>query len=213
MSKLDNLIEEGPSQASTNKIINNLPIIIFTLVTLILIIVIYLFVKYKDIDEENVVIEIDNINYNNTKDIYIDISGAVNVAGVYPMQSGQRVQDVLIKAGGLQEKADKRWIQMQLNLASTLNDGQKIYIPFEGEVREEKNSIESNSTLESSKLNINSASQTELETLPKIGPVIAKSIIEYRQNNGNFNDILDIKRVPGIGESLFEQIKEQISTN
>jgi len=211
MNGLDEFLDQ-PSQTST-KLLFSPYVIIFLLGSIILIITIICYVKYQKEEDKNVLIETKKENYIITKDIYIDISGAVNVAGVYPMQSGQRVQDVLIKAGGLQEKADKRWIQMQLNLASTLNDGQKIYIPFEGEVREEKNSIESNSTLESSKLNINSASQTELETLPKIGPVIAKSIIEYRQNNGNFNDILDIKRVPGIGESLFEQIKEQISTN
>lgn len=208
MSKLDNLIEEGPSQAPTNKIINNLPIIIFTLGTLILIIVIYLFVKYKDIDEENVVIEIDNINYNNTKDIYIDISGAVKIPGIYKLKSGDRVQDALIKSGNLLENAHKEWIQKKLNLASTLSDGQKIYIPFESEsILGLQNQTNTNL------ININQATASELEKLPRIGPAIATKIVEYRQNNGNFNSIEDIKQVPGISESLYQDIASLITTD
>lgn len=208
MSKLDNLIEEGPSQASTNKIINNLPIIIFTLGTLILIIVIYLFVKYKDIDEENVVIEIDNINYNNTKDIYIDISGAIKIPGVYKLKSGDRVQDAIIKSGNLLDNAHKEWIQKKLNLASTLSDGQKIYIPFESEsILGLQNQTNANL------ININQATASELEKLPRIGPAIATKIVEYRQNNGNFNSIEDIKQVPGISESLYQDIASLISTD
>lgn len=101
-----------------------------------------------------------------------------------------------------------------VNLAYTIQDGQKIYIPSEKD-EEDKNIITTGSLGmkdENKKtiININKATQTELEVLPGVGPSTAGSIINYRKEHGKFNTIDDIKNVSGIGEAKFEKIKEYI---
>ena len=125
-------------------------------------------------------------------------------------------------AGGSLEDADLA----KVNLAYTISDGQKIYIPKFGEVinsqsefseyislgfgnnelLEDENGISSGGD----KVNINTAKQTELETLPGIGPSTAQKIIDYRTKNGKFESIEDIQNVKGIGEGKFEEIKDSI---
>ena len=121
-------------------------------------------------------------------------------------------------AGGLKEEADLK----QINLAYVLEDGMKINIPSKNESRNEasnntenyttKENLNSSNNAKTSKVNINSATQTELETLPGIGPSTALKIINYRKEKGKFNKIEDIKNVNGIGESKFNKIKEFIKT-
>ena len=134
-----------------------------------------------------------------------------------------------IKHGGLKEEA----CVDDINLAYKLEDGMKIYIPSKQEKQEEKNTIaedltqkyittssglskeESDSQVtnsnKSAKVNINTATQTELETLPGIGASTAIKIIDYRKDKGKFKSIEDIKEVKGIGDSKFEKIKEYIT--
>ena len=123
-------------------------------------------------------------------------------------------------AGGLKEDADLK----QINLAYVLEDGMKINIPSKNESTNESRNEASNNTenyiikenlnlsnnAKISKVNINSATQTELETLPGIGPSTALKIINYRKEKGKFNKIEDIKNVNGIGEIKFNKIKEFI---
>lgn len=104
-----------------------------------------------------------------------------------------------------------------MNLAYKLKDGQKIYIPSnieDGEevviVTEEGQGVLDGQVDENGKVNINTATQTELETLSGIGPSTALKIIEYRTKNGEFSNIEDIKNVPGIGDSKYESIMESI---
>lgn len=152
--------------------------------------------------------------------ILVHITGQVKNAGVVELQKGARVIDAVNKAGGFTEQADTE----EVNLAYELSDGIQIYIPEKSEVNndsereyittssgnnvvmEEKIMKDSNNTL----ININEATQTELETLPGIGPSIALKIISYREQEGEFLTIEDIKNVSGIGENKFENIKELI---
>ena len=97
-----------------------------------------------------------------------------------------------------------------------MQDGQKIYIPNQNETEEDimenlGETIEENRINSSSKVNINTATQTELELLSGIGPSIASKIISYRKENGKFKTIEDIKNVPGIGEAKFNSIQDQIT--
>lgn len=126
------------------------------------------------------------------------------------------------RAGGNLEDADLSCI----NLAYILSDGQKIYIPKKGEIIKSKsNQMEyvssdfgDNVLIEDGKdtgyggdkVNINTANQTELETLPGIGPSTALKIINYRKENGKYKTIEDIKKVSGIGDSKYNKIKELI---
>ena len=133
-----------------------------------------------------------------------------------------RVADAIEEAGGLKENADIE----KINLAYLVEDGMKINIPSKNErtteeeqsnikeiqnsnvVQEENINFENN---KSSKVNINTATKTELETLPGIGQSTALKIIEYRKEKGKFKNIEEIKQVNGIGENKFNKIKNLIS--
>lgn len=137
--------------------------------------------------------------------IVVDVEGAVESPGVYHVNSESRVQDAVIAAGGLSAQADREWVEKNINLAAKLKDGVKIYIPplRQGFVGQASTLGEMSSNL----ININTASQGELESLPGIGPVTAQKIIEGRQY-GSIEDLLDKKIVKS---SVFEKIKEKIS--
>lgn len=144
---------------------------------------------------------------NSEKNIVVDVSGAVEKPGVYSLASQSRIKDALISAGGFSSKADKDWVSKNLNLAQVVDDGSKIYIPFDGQ---DKNILGQTDENEE-KVNINTASASQLETLSGIGPSLAEKIISYREEKGPFQSLQDLMDVSGIGDSLFENIKNDIS--
>lgn len=147
--------------------------------------------------------------------IKIHIAGSVVDEGIVELEEGARIADAIEAAGGTTLDANMQ----KINLAYKLQDGQKIYIPNQNEDEEEieqnlgiiQNTEESTTNTIAGKININTAKQTELELLTGIGPSTATKIIEYRNTNGKFKTIEDIKNVPGIGEAKYESIKEQIT--
>ena len=150
--------------------------------------------------------------------IIVHIAGEVKNKGILTLPEGARIADAVEAAGGETKEADLDAV----NLAYVLQDGQKIYIPNKNEKQEEKayittesgNNIisqgENNSKGGNTKVNINEASQSELETLPGIGPSIASRIIEYREQNGKFSEIEDLQNVKGIGDAKFADIKDLV---
>ena len=154
----------------------------------------------------------ENMNTNEENDkekekIIVHITGEVKYAGVVVLKEGDRIVDAIEAAGGETDNADLN----KLNLAYIVSDGDKIYVPNKNEeignittVNEEINSEEQ------STININTASLKELMELPGIGEVTANKIIEYRTQNGKFGTIEELKNVPGIGSSKFENLKEKI---
>lgn len=141
-------------------------------------------------------------------EIVVDIEGAVIKPGVYRLPTSARVQDALVAAGGLSAQANRLWVEKNLNLANKLNDGTKIYIPREGE---ENTSVASGAGgqtgILNSQININTASSSELDSLPGIGPVTTEKIINGRPY-GSIEELLSKKIV---GSSVFSQIKERIT--
>jgi competence protein ComEA len=145
--------------------------------------------------------------------IIIDIDGAVNKPGVYQCIEGDRVNDIIIMAGGLLENAYTK----NINKARKLEDGEKIYILEEKEeafnvaLVDESiyNTGESDIT---NKININNASKDMLMTLDGIGEVYAERIIDYREKT-KFKNIEEIKNIKGIGDKTFENIKDKITIN
>lgn len=140
--------------------------------------------------------------------VIVHISGAVPRPGVYALPDGSRVQDAIAAAGGFLAEAEKT----QINLAALLVDGEKLDIPF----------IEGGSpvlptpgltvvAVTTELININTASQSELEILPGIGPTTAQKIIEYREQNGDFVTIEELINVSGIGPGLYDRIKDLIT--
>jgi len=162
----------------------------------------------------------ENDMESNKKTIFVDVAGAVERPGVYELDSKARINDALIAAGGLAENADRAFVSKSINLASVVKDGAKIYIKEIGnqqpatsnqmpDSRSQTSEVRGLSTNQE-KININTASQSELEKLPGVGPATAEKIISYRQNNP-FSSIEDLMKVPGIGEKTFEKMKEMIS--
>ena len=177
--------------------------------------------------EENETKEQEKVDI--TKGIMVYITGEVKNPGIYELEENSRIKDVIEKAGGLKETADIT----DINLATILQDEDKITIPTKDKKMEEKQnteriqsnkqsktteksqnttSISTNTTgkNQNTKVNINTATQTELETLPGIGPSTASKIVSYRKENGKFKSIEEIKKVNGIGESKYKKIKELI---
>ena len=147
----------------------------------------------------------DSTKDDSNTDIYVHICGAVINPGVYQVPAGTRVYQALELAGGSSDDAYLSGI----NLADKLADGQKVYIPSEGENAEGILSTDSGD-VQSVMININTASEAELMTLPGIGQSRAKDIINYRVKNGFFESIDDIMKVSGIKEAGFEKIKDLI---
>lgn len=143
--------------------------------------------------------------------VIIDLKGAVINPGVYEMNDGERVHQLIKKAGGLTNDAN----ELAVNLAAPLEDGMVVYIPKEGEETETLVTKESMLTNEGrkSKVNINKAAPEELQSLTGIGPSKAEAIVAFREENGPFTKIEDIMEVTGIGQKSFEKIKEEIVTN
>jgi competence protein ComEA len=165
----------------------------------------------SNISENNPVMQIE------TPSVIIHIAGAVKNPGVYQLKSTDRIVDAVKISGGATEEANLDLI----NLAALLKDGQKIIVPSKiySENGEEINqNIDKNAEVIyssysgsiSGKININTANATMLQTLSGIGPVLSERIIEYRNQNGFFGVIDDIKDVSGIGENKFEGIKDLI---
>ena len=147
----------------------------------------------------------DSTKDDSNTGIYVHICGAVINPGVYQVPAGTRVYQALELAGGSSDDAYLSGI----NLADKLADGQKVYIPAEGENAEGILSTDSGG-VQSVMVNINTASEAELMTLPGIGQSRAKDIINYRVKNGFFESIDDIMKVSGIKEAAFEKIKDLI---
>lgn len=178
-------------------------------------------VQNEEIDEE-----LENndecLNKEDVEDeeILIHITGEVNKTGIISLKKGARIIDAIEAAGGAKKEADLD----EVNLAYELEDGIKIYIPNKKEKQQntEKVYITSESGNNvivenvsrsggvSKKVNINTATQSEFENLPGIGPEIASRIVEYREQNGKFSKIEDLQNVKGIGNAKFENIKNLI---
>jgi competence protein ComEA len=134
--------------------------------------------------------------------IIVDVAGWVRRPGVYEFASGDRVIDAVNRAGGARKGADLT----SLNLAAPLADGTQIVVPKPGAaVPAGGGTTDGGSS--TALLNINSAGETELETLPGVGPVTAAAIIDYRTQNGPFTAVDDLIDVSGIGPSTLEQIR------
>lgn len=140
--------------------------------------------------------------------IYVQVAGAVTSPDVYELPVGSRVYAALDAAGGLLDSAD----DSELNLASPLEDGQKIYVYTveEMEARAEELKLIEEAAVDDGLININTASALQLQALPGIGESKANQIVSYREANGEFSSLEDIKKVSGIGDGIFNQINSLI---
>jgi competence protein ComEA len=145
------------------------------------------------------------------KPLQVYVTGAVQRPDVYALPAGSIVKDALLAAGGAAADADL----VRINLAHSLADGEQVYVPRQGEesLPTRLLTAPAASVLQpgASRININTAGETELESLPGIGPALAKRILEYREAHGPFQAIDEIDNVPGIGPVLLEEIRDLIT--
>ena len=142
--------------------------------------------------------------------VTVDVSGAVATPSVVTLAEGSRVADAIDAAGGALPDADFA----QLNRAARLTDGEKVHVPITGEQAAEAagttaGSVETGATTKQL-ININTATEAELDVLPGVGPSTAEAIVADREENGPFSTIEDLMRVSGIGEKKFEKLAGQI---
>ena len=184
-----------------------------------------------EISLESLTVGGNNVESNTIKDLTIEeevegekiaihIIGEVKKEGIVYLEKGSRIVDAIKEAGGATKEADLS----QINLAYELQDGQKIYIPNKNEkiseyiTRSSGNNViieGNNSSVQTegkeNKVNINTANLNELDSLPGIGPSLAKRIIEYREENGNFKSIEELQNVKGIGDAKYSDIKDNVT--
>jgi len=160
---------------------------------------------------EDIVFEANSASKQNSeaKTILVDVEGAVARPGVYKIPQESRIQDGLVAAGGLSAQADRAYVAKNLNLATKLTDGVKVYIPVSGEAVGDVSVLNASSEgiAVNALININTSSESQLDSLPGIGPVTAQKIITGRPY-GSVNELLDKKIV---GTKVFTQIKDKIS--
>ena len=188
------------------------------IISVIILVIAYTFFKNEKGEEiENIItfeeqVEVPVVQEKSKIKVYV--AGEIKKPGVIELEEGERIEDAIMKAGGVTENANLEMV----NLAYKLEDGQKLYIPNINDANEEYLSTENgekiieetkvNST--NSVINVNKADIEMLCNLPGVGEALAQRIIEYREQNGFFKSAEDLKNVSGIGDKKFESLKEYV---
>jgi competence protein ComEA len=154
---------------------------------------------------EETLVEIIPVEAETSETIWVDIEGALENPGIYELSFGARVNDLLIRAGGLSAVADRDWVEKNINLAQRLADGVKIYIPRQGELSQAAGSVGSDSI--GGQININTASSSELDSLWGVGEKRAADIVVGRPYQ-SAEELLERKILPA---NVYERIKDQVS--
>lgn len=189
---------------------------IIFLITIVLLVSLVLFLHFRN-DKNDVALNLSSYEGNfETMDLtedsvvsdklVVDVKGAVKRPGVYELEQGKRMHDLITMAGGYLDEAE----ELKLNLAQLLHDEMMIYVPFKGEEPLEHMPIEGSESTNGT-ININRAEATTLEQLPGIGPAKAQAIVAYREENGPFKTVEDLLQVSGIGPKSIEKLREQVA--
>lgn len=131
---------------------------------------------------------------------FVHIVGEVQNPGIYPLPSGSRLFDAIFAAGGFTALAD----QASVNLAREVSDAEQIIVLARG-------AVVAQTKAKPGMISLNQASQSELEQLPGVGPVLAARLVDWRTSNGGFKKIEDLQRVSGIGQKMYEAIKPMVT--
>ena len=156
----------------------------------------------------------NNEDPESNEKVYVHITGAVEKPGLYCFTHGTRLNDAVSSAKPLPE-ADLE----KLNLASIIKDEERIVVPerdlfhIKGDVEQEGGISPGTSPGGVSKININTATAKELETLPGIGPAYADRIINYRETNGIFSSVEKLQEISGIGPKTYDKLKDLVAVN
>lgn len=137
--------------------------------------------------------------------VYVHVFGAVTRPGLYRLDDGARVVDVIAAAGGLAPGAD----ESAVNLARRVSDGEQLRVPVVGE--EPAADETAPGVASDGRVNLNTADAEALDTLPRVGPAIAERIIQWREDNGPFTSVDDLLSVPGIGDKMLASLRDLVT--
>jgi competence protein ComEA len=139
--------------------------------------------------------------------LYVHVLGEVEHPGLYILDADARLVDALAAAGGTREDADLQAV----NLARALTDGEQIIVPAKGAASGGAAGATAPSAIGADgKVDLNAATQDDLETLPRIGPALAQRILDWREKNGRFRAVDDLLAVPGIGDKLLAGMRDKV---
>lgn len=142
------------------------------------------------------------------EELYVHVSGAVSRPGLIRVPAGSRVVDAIEAAGGFAETADPAGV----NLARVVQDGEQLRVPVVGEMMTQPEGASGSAGGASGGLiDLNRATAAQLETLPRIGPALAQRIVEWREANGPFGAVTDLRNVSGVGDKIFEELKDRVT--
>ena len=166
--------------------------------------------KVSTITEKKVPM-ISHVKDKVSNQVTVDVKGAVNHPGVYSLPSQSRVTDAIKRAGGLSNLADSK----SVNLAQKLQDETVVYVTQKGEkitvVEEEKENNIATQGNSKGKINLNKADLSSLQTISGVGAKRAQDILDYRDSQGGFKTIDDLKNVSGIGEKTLEKLRQDVT--
>jgi competence protein ComEA len=168
--------------------------------------------KSRKYNEDDIFVEAvssESLEKANSKQVTVCIKGEVNKPGVYKLNTGSIVEDLIKQAGGYTALANQ---DSKLNLARKLKDEDYIYVDKKQELVSVSGgaAAPASSNAENGKININSADLSELDTIPGIGPVTAQKIIDYREKYGAFNSIEDLKKIGGMGDKTIDKFRDKV---
>jgi competence protein ComEA len=164
--------------------------------------------KVHSPNENDIFVDSQSVEKQEVKTITVCVEGEVKSPGVYKLKTGSIVEELVNKAGGFTESADKN---TKLNLARKLKDEDFIYIEKKSDSTNSNLKIgNSNATKASDKININTATLEELDKVSGIGPVTAQKIIDYREKNGYYNSLEDLKKIGGIGDKTLNKFRDKV---
>lgn len=135
--------------------------------------------------------------------IFVHIAGSVKRPGIYQLESGSRVYEAVLAAGGLGAKAN----QMSVNLARVLTDGEQLLVASNAQSMNQQFNVPSTPSL----ISLNQASASQLEDLPGVGPALAGRIVDWRTSNGGFKSKEDLLNVSGIGDKLYAGVRDLVT--
>ncbi len=199
------------------------PFMLLGIVVILLIIIVFAVVSASsffmngfgsDANSESLVITSeDSKNTDVTSDsketpavLYVHVGGSVTNPGLFELPSGSRVNDAIEAAGGFSEDADVD----SINLAEAITDGQHLVVSSKQAQSATNEATQTTTAQSTGKVNINTASASDLKTLDGVGDATAQKIIDYRQTQGRFTKPEDLKNVSGIGDKKYDAIKDKI---
>lgn len=139
--------------------------------------------------------------------LVVDVQGKIVKPGIYQLPLGSRVADAIKAAGGVIEGSDSSAV----NLARFLEDGEQIYVSELGGAGADSFGTAGSSSVSRGKLNLNRATESELDGLPGVGPVLAKRITAHRNEHGNFSSVDELRKVSGIGPAKFQELRDFVT--